>query len=340
MTSAYRPTLTIDAMAATVTIAEIVSASLLAQHEGFASIRLVGDAQKLEDAVRQRGANLSDLDIIHTDQFVGRRENGVRAMKIKKTTSLQLAANLSQTNGTPLIVFGNGNALREVTRQKLSMSGRLCPFAGQVRLAGRQVTILDVGPYVHTTGSQLVQFGLMGACFPSVSVGATNPTVGLLSGELSLSHCPDHLREAHLGLHERCGNYVGIVNSEQLSSNPPDVLVMDSQFGSIFRQRELHFQRDADSLGSRPQQRSWRDVFARGLKKGDVADHPPLESMVALGARSLVVYRPEAVSEHAVLSSIQDAANLDKLDVIGLIENQLETTGMQGHRTTTEHPSV
>ena len=327
-------------MASMATAAEIVTASLLAQQQGLASIRLVGDAQKLEDAVRQRGASTSELQIVHTDQYVGRRENGVRATKIKRNTSLQLAADLSHTHGGPWITFGNGNALREVIRTSLSVGGRLCPFASRLTFDGRAVTVLDVGPYVHTTGAQLTQFGLMGAAFHALSTQVSTPKVGLLSGEQSVSHCPDHLRETHLGLHEKCPQYIGLVTGEDISRQAPDVLVVDSQFGSFFRQRELHLQRDIDLSAPSEDKRSWRGMFNRSLKPADTLRSQGLESIVVLGAYTLAVYRPEAENEASVLSAIRDAVNVNELNVTDRIRHDLSLDDAKAFRSTTEHPMI
>jgi fatty acid/phospholipid biosynthesis enzyme len=322
------------------TAAEIVTASLIAQQEGLVSIRLVGDAQKLEDAVRQRGASTSDIHIVHTDQYVGRRENGVRATKIKRHTSLQIAAELSQTHGGPWITFGNGNALREVIRTSLSVPGRLCPFASRLSFGDRAVTVLDVGPYVHTTGSQLTQFGLMGAAFHGLSTNVSTPTVGLLSGEQSISHCPDHLRETHLGLHEQCAQYVGLVTGEDMSKEVPDVLVVDSQFGSFFRQRELSLQRKVDPSEEREETRPWRGMFGRSSKPVDTPRNQMLESIVVLGAQTLAVYRPEADNEQSVLSAIRDAVHVHQLNVAERIRDDLGLNESKAFRSTTEHPVI
>lgn len=340
MASPHRLMLTIDAMASIVTTADIVTASLQAQQEGSVSIRLVGDARKLDEAVRHQGASSTELEILHADQIVGRRENGARAIKIKKNTSLQMAVGASRAANEPLISFGNGNALREVVRQLLSMPGRLCPFAGRLTYDQHEVIVLDVGSYVHTTGSQLVQFGLMGAVLHTLTTGNVKPSVGLLSSASSVSHCPDQLREAHLGLHEKCANYVGLVTADQLTSEPPDVLVMDAQFGGFFRKRELHFQESTDHAQQRTGVLPWRAIFSRAPKTSDNAFRLDFRSMVALGTRNVVVHRPEAANAQHVLGAILEAVYFHELDVANLIQTQLDVVGGSNYRTTVEHPAI
>jgi fatty acid/phospholipid biosynthesis enzyme len=335
-----RLVLTIDAMSSIVTMTDIVTASLQAQQEGLALIRLVGDARKIEESLRQIGASPADIEILHSEQDVGRRENGARAIKIKKRTSLQMAAVASLTTGEPLISFGNGSALREVIRQSLSIPGRLCPFAGRLTYGQHQVTVLDVGAFVHTSGAQLVQFGLMGSTMHTLTTSRTNASVGLLSGEPWVSQCPDRIREAHLGLHEKCSDYMGLVTAEQLIAEPPDVIVMDAQYGGFFYQRERQLQHSANQAQPRTPGIAWGTMFNRAAKTQAKTTALQFRSMLALGTRNVVVYRPNAATAQQVLDTISDAHHFHQLDVSDSIHTQLSVVGERDFRTTVENPIV
>ena len=65
MASEPRTHLVIDTMTSTASLADIVGAALQTQTNDYASVCLVGNAEKLEASVRLHGGQLSDVDIIH-----------------------------------------------------------------------------------------------------------------------------------------------------------------------------------------------------------------------------------------------------------------------------------
>ena len=157
--------LTVDAMASPIPLAELVAVSLHVQSEMDVAVRLVGDGHELEDAIRSRNHAISALEIVHTEDVISRRENGLRSLKLKRGTSMQRALELAKQDGTPIISFGNVNALWHLAKQTMVQTGISSPFATVVETKAKPVTLLDVGPTPAFSAKSLMEYGLLGSVF-------------------------------------------------------------------------------------------------------------------------------------------------------------------------------
>jgi len=133
---------------------------------------------------------------------------------------------------------------------------------------------------------------------------------------------------------------VGLVTAEQLTAEPPDVIVMDAQYGGFFYQRELQLQHSASQAQSRTPGIAWGSMFNRASKTQVKPTPLQFGSMLALGTRTVVVHRPSAATTEQVLDSILDAAHFHRLDVSNSIQTQLSMAGDRDFRTTVENPII
>ncbi|MGB0647048.1 MAG: hypothetical protein ACPGQS_07725 [Bradymonadia bacterium] len=337
MASEPRTHLVIDAMTSAASLADVVSAALQLHAQGDASVSLVGDVEKLEGAVRQQGVQLAEVDILDAQTWIQSRQNGARAVKINHDTSMQVAAREARTRESALVTFGNGNAVREVVRTHYAPPGRLCPLAGQVHRGTQIHTILDIGSFVLTAGSQLANFGIMGSALHRLTTGATSPTVGLVTSETSISHCSEEFKDAHLVLHERCPSYIGLTDPSDSTSSIPDVLVTTSRSGKLLydllggRVRSAKQEVDATSR--------LRGLFNRS-KSPSMLPPNHMSSSVVIGGRGLVVHRAHLSSSADVLTTFQDALYLTRIKLVDAIRTDLEMAMQFTGRMTREQPRV
>ena len=219
----------VDALGGDGAPAAIVEGALEAARLGI-PLLLVGDPDRIGDA---RG-----LDVVSCREVIGMHEDGARAVRRKKDSSLVVAAELVR-DGRASAMLSAGNTGATVTAALLRM-GRLAgvnrpAIATPIPVPGSTPTVLlDAGANSSVQPQWLVQFAQMGSAYARARYGIDKPKVGLLNIGEEPSKGTE-LTKAAYGLLQVAPriDFVGNVEGRDLLSDEVDVVVTDGFTGNI-----------------------------------------------------------------------------------------------------------
>jgi phosphate acyltransferase len=223
----------VDAMGGDKAPSEIVAGARQAVDELGVGVVLVGDPDVIGDA---RG-----LDVIACHEVIGMDEDGARAVRVKKDSSLVRAAEAVR-DGRAAAMVSAGNTGATMASALLRM--RRLPAVARPAIAtpipvpGTTPTILlDAGANAECVPAWLVQFAQMGAVLATERYGIANPRVGLLSiGEEDTKGSP-LVKQTHTllagGALGPGATFIGNVEGRDLMTDGVDVVVTDGFTGNV-----------------------------------------------------------------------------------------------------------
>jgi glycerol-3-phosphate acyltransferase PlsX len=217
----------------------VPGASLAAIRHPEARFLLVGDAERIAEALKAHPELAGKCDILHTDIAVAMDAKPSQALrKGRRHSSMWLALEAVRDGRADAAVSaGNTGALMAMAKFCLK------PLAGIDRPAiavlwptvDAECIVLDVGANVGADSRQLVEFALMGAAMARALFGVERPTVGLLNigveemkGVDELKAAAAVLRDAPLPIEFR-----GFVEGDDIGHDAADVVVTDGFTGNI-----------------------------------------------------------------------------------------------------------
>jgi len=98
---------------------------------------------------------------------------------------------------------------------------------------GGASVLLDAGANADCRASHLAQFGLMGAVYASIVLGAADPRVGLLSIGEEAGKGNELVKDAHAALSAMPLRFVGNIDAARWFHGDADVVVTDGFTGNI-----------------------------------------------------------------------------------------------------------
>ncbi|MGH9886876.1 MAG: phosphate acyltransferase, partial [bacterium] len=185
-------------------------------------VSLVGDAARLEAALRDQGRTSSDaIAVVHASEVVTMDDHPAQAFRKKLDSSMRVAvARVARGDGDAVVSAGNSGAMLA------------CALFAMGRLPGVErpaiVTVLptptgplvlcDAGGNVEPKASQVAQFGVLAAAYDRVVHGRERPRLGLLSNGGEPGKGTQLTRDAHALLAAARGgfHYVGYVEGSDL----------------------------------------------------------------------------------------------------------------------------
>lgn len=213
----------------------IVEGVLKAVEEYNVSIVLVGDEQRINEALHHHGTS-GKVSVIHAPEIVEMRESPATAVRRKKNSSIVKA--------TQLVKSGEADAVISAGSTGASMASALLSL-GRIKGIDRPAIavvlpteqgftlLLDIGANVDCKPNNLYQFGMMGSLYAERIMGVKNPKVGLLSnGEEENKGNETNL--AVFPMLKNSGiNFVGNVEGGDIFRGVVHVLVCDGFMGNI-----------------------------------------------------------------------------------------------------------
>ncbi|MBW3614185.1 MAG: phosphate acyltransferase PlsX [Actinobacteria bacterium] len=191
---------------------------------------LVGDPERIGDT--------QGLEVVACREVIDMHEDGARAVRRKKDSSLVVAAELVR-DGRASAMLSAGNTGATVTAALLRM-GRLQgvnrpAIATPIPVPGSTPTVLlDAGANATVQPPWLVQFAQMGSAYARARYGIDKPRVGLLNIGEEPSKGNDLTKEAYGLLREAARiDFVGNIEGHDLLSHEVDVVVTDGFTGNI-----------------------------------------------------------------------------------------------------------
>jgi phosphate acyltransferase len=209
---------------------EIVAGAAQAAEEHGIPVVLVGPPELIGDT---RG-----LDVIPCTEVIDMHEEGARAVRRKKDSSLVVAAEAVR-DGKASAMVSAGNTGATVASALLRM-GRLPgvarpAIATPIPVPGSLPTILlDAGANAECKPEWYVQFAQMGSVLATARYGIEKPRVGLLNIGEEDTKGTDAAKEAHTALKTAANiHFVGNVEGRDLLSDEIDVVVTDGFTGNV-----------------------------------------------------------------------------------------------------------
>lgn len=201
------------------------------------SVILVGREEDLLPFLGQSRQEFSArLVIRHASEFVSMDDPIATALRIKKDSSMRVAAELVKSGEAQAAVSaGNTGALMAISRFVLkTLPGIDRPAIASILPTLHGYTyVLDLGANVDCQAEHLLQFGIMGSMLVSALEHKERPSVGLLNiGEESIKG-NDVVKRAGELLRESGLNFYGNVEGDDIFKGTVDLVVCDGFVGNV-----------------------------------------------------------------------------------------------------------
>ena len=199
---------------------------------------LIGDEEVMRTELKQIGADVSDFDLIHAEEFIEMGENPVKAFSRKPNSSITIGFNMLKNKEIDVFCsVGNTGAMLVGSMYTVrSIPGIIRPCTTTIipKENGSVGIILDVGTNADSKPDVLYQFAQLGNLYLKLVYKVENPKVGLLNigeeeGKGNL------LTQATFSLMKdtRDFNFIGNVEGRDLFNDKCDVLVCDGFTGNV-----------------------------------------------------------------------------------------------------------
>jgi glycerol-3-phosphate acyltransferase PlsX len=214
-----------------------VEGAILAARQKLAEILLVGPQDLLKRELARREARGLPIEIVHASEAVTMDDEGAKAFRRKRDSSIRVAARLVRDGKADGLVSA-GNTAAVMTTAKIllgSLEGVERPALAAVfpTSTGKAAVLVDVGANVDCRPYNLGQFAVMGEIYYRVIFGVARPRVGLLSIGQEEHKGNDLTREAFLLLKQLPLNFVGNVEGRDLYNGRVEVIVCDGFIGNV-----------------------------------------------------------------------------------------------------------
>lgn len=342
------PRIAVDAMGGDEGVRVMVEGAALARrrHDRFKFL-LVGDEQRIKNALEHHPNLREASEILHCDDVVAGDEKPTQALRRAKTTSMGLAINAVKTGAAGAAVSaGNTGALMAMAKLALrTMPGIDRPALSALlpTLGENDLVMLDLGANTECDTRNLVQFAIMGAAYSRIVTGRDAPRVRLLNigteeikGTGNLQQAAAQLKAAAA---ELSITFDGFVEADKLGRGDVDVVVTDGFSGNIaLKAVEGTARFVADLL---------RNAFSSSLrsKLGFLVSRPATELLkhhldpnnhngaVFLGLNGVVVKSHGSASASGVANAVAVTARLLEENLTERIAADLAHLGAENFRS-------
>ena len=205
-------------------------------------IILVGDEQQISAELKKEQCK-KDVEIVHTDEWVGMEDSPKKVLKEKKQASIILSTRIMhEGKADALVSAGNTGATVLAAAQNLQMIegieraglAAIYPTARFKKGSHGVALILDVGATLKCTPKQLVHFAYMGSYYVEHVLGIENPRVALLNIGEEESKGGEVLTKTYSYLKEAENmNFIGNVEGKDIPHGLADVIVTEGFVGNI-----------------------------------------------------------------------------------------------------------
>ncbi|MFN3516890.1 MAG: phosphate acyltransferase PlsX [Novosphingobium sp.] len=342
------PRIAVDAMGGDEGVRVMIEGAALARrrHDRFKFL-LVGDEQRIKDALEHHPNLRGASEILHCEDVVAGEEKPTQALRRAKTTSMGLAINAVKTGDAGAAVSaGNTGALMAMAKLALrTMPGIDRPALSALlpTLGDNDLVMLDLGANTECDARNLVQFAVMGAAYSRIVTGRDAPRVRLLNIGTEETKGTGELQAAAAQLkaaaNELAIAFDGFVEADKLGRGDVDVVVTDGFSGNIaLKAVEGTARFVADLL---------RRAFASSLRSkfGFLVSRPATELLkhhldpnnhngaVFLGLNGVVVKSHGSASAIGVANAVAVTARLLEENLTERIAADLARLGMDNLRS-------
>ena len=226
----------LDAMGGDFAPEVTVAGALEAVSEHDIEVILVGDRQKLAEALKDKRYPQNRISVFHASEVVGMDESPSHALRRKKDSSIRKAVDLVKSGEADAAVSAGHSGVAMAT--SLYVLGKL-PNVDRPAIAAIMPSItghfllIDAGATVDCKPENLLQFAHMGNAYYKTIFSIPSPRIALLSiGEEDIKGNEltkvafKHLKDADM-------NFTGNIEGKDIFSGNADVIVCDGFIGNI-----------------------------------------------------------------------------------------------------------
>lgn len=338
------PRIAVDAMGGDEGVRVMIEGAALARrrHERFKFL-LVGDEQRIKDALDAHPHLRAASEILHAPDVVSGEERPTQALRRSKSTSMGLAINAVKTGDAGAAVSaGNTGALMAMAKLALrTMPGIDRPALSALlpTLGDSDLVMLDLGANTECDARNLVQFAIMGAAYSRIVTGREAPRVRLLNIGTEETKGTENLQVAAAQLkaaaHDLEISFDGFAEADKLCRGDVDVVVSDGFSGNIALKAVEGTARFVADLLRRAFSNSLRSKFGFLVSKPATAllkhhlDPNNHNGAVFLGLNGVVVKSHGSASAVGVANAVAVTARLLEENLIERIAADLARLGEQ-----------
>ncbi len=299
---------------------EIVAGARHASRELGIPVVLVGPPDLIGDP--------QGLEVLPCTEVIDMHEEGARAVRRKKDSSLVVAAEAVR-DGKASAMVSAGNTGATVTAALLRM-GRLPgvsrpAIATPIPVPGSNPTVLlDAGANAEVQAPWLVQFAQMGSAYSRARFGIAEPRVGLLNIGEEDSKGTELQRDAFALLKLARGiDFIGNIEGRDLMSPDVDVAVTDGFTGNVALKTlegGMKFLRDAvfsALMSSDEAVKASEVLLPLLLPLAEELDPDTFGGAMALGLKGVCIISHGSSSAKAIVNALIVARDLVEADVVG-----------------------
>ena len=321
----------VDAMGGDHAPGAIVAGARAAASEGT-PILLVGPADLKERA------DIGDLPLLEAGEVIEMDEDGGRAVRRKKDSTLVRAAEaVRDGQASAMISAGNTGATMASALLRMGrIKGVSRPAIATIIPVpnGSPTVLLDAGANAEVQPDWLVQFAQMGSIFSRHRFGVAAPKVGLLSigeepgkGDALRKEAFELLTVAAASTADL--DFIGNVEGRDVMSDTADVIVTDGFTGNVvLKTLEGGLKALVNALllafGSTPEYQQHADALMPAMLPLYTAlDAETYGGAMLLGVDGVCVIAHGSSSERAILNGINVAREMVEADVVGEISRAI-----------------
>ena len=208
----------------------------LERYPAIRRLYLVGDEAAVKHEVDAQHFADARLEIVHAPEVVDMGESGLKSVKQKKKSSINVMADMVKGGEAQAMVSaGNTAAMVASSRVKLrclegvEMPGIASPLPNE----HGPNNVLDAGANVHAKPIHLLHYAIMGSVYARYVQKVRDPLVGLMSVGEEDEKGTDFTREVFALLKDAPINFIGNVEGHDLFATPLHGTVCDGFTGNV-----------------------------------------------------------------------------------------------------------
>lgn len=226
----------LDAMGGDFAPEMTIAGALEAVSEYDVEVVLVGDRQRITEALRDKRYPTSRISVVHASEVVAMHEAPSTALRKKKDSSIRRVIELVKHGEADAGVSAGHSGVAMATA--LFVLGKL-PNVDRPAIATIMPSmkgffvLVDVGANVDCKPENLLQFAYMGNAYYRTLFDTPQPRVALLSIGEEDTKGNELTKEAFKALKNARLNFIGNIEGKDLFSGDADVIVCDGFIGNI-----------------------------------------------------------------------------------------------------------